>query len=859
MSTAPASASLRFGRFELQPHERRLLADGQEAALGARAFDVLLALAQRPGRLVSKRDLMDLVWPDVVVEENNLAAQVSALRKVVGNECIATIPGRGYRFVAPVAAQPAAIDVATLPATPSPAALRTRLPADLPAMIGRDEDLAALGTLVDGHRLVTLVGAGGIGKSLLAQHLLQMRRDAYAQGVCWVSLAEIDDAALLPAAIATGLVLQGGPGAPLPQLLTALAPLEVLLALDNAEHLVDGVAQLAAVLLGRAPRVRLVVTSQAPLKLAAERVFRVGPLGVPDQALPAAQAHRYGAVALFVERVAALDRRFVLDDANAAPVIALCRELDGLPLAIELAAARVPLLGVAPLAAALHERLGLLSANRNRDAPARQQTLRAALEWSHGLLAAREQRVFRRLGVIAGSASLEVLRQLLVDAELDAWALLDALDTLVERSLVAVLDAERAGEAAATAPRYRLLESPSAYALERLDAAGERAELQRRHALALATLLDAAYDEYFHGGIGVAEWLQRLTPDLDNARDAFAWAAAAGETELQLRIGTVLMRALPPSQQAELLVLADACEAALIAAPGRVPAVLRKRTWLELSFVWADTQKLRSHAAAERSLALAESCASADAAFTRYLALARTASAAAQTGNVAAARALLPEIAALEDPRWPPQRLIWGTIAAQAVARMAGDADEALRLSRRLVALDRARGGDAAVALGNLIDHELAAGNAAAAVQAGQTLTAELGRTRHVYSLGFARLNLCAACLALGDLSQARAVGAAAWPAALAFELQHAAAAYLALLAALEGRPRAAARLLGYAEAIYTARNEAREANEAAAIERARQLGREALGMQAFERLHADGAALPDAEVAALAFAAADS
>ncbi len=321
---------------------------------------------------------------------------------------------------------------------------------------------------------------------------------------------------------------------------------------------------------------------------------------------------------------------------------------------------------------------------------------------------------------------------------------------------------------------------------------------------AVAALLDAAYADYFSGSIGIAAWLQRLAPDLDNARDAFAWAGAAGETALQLRIGTVLLRALPPSQQAELLVLADACEAALAAASAQVPATLRKRTWLEMSFVWADTQKLRSHAAAEQSLRLAESCASEEAAFTRYLALARTASAAAQTADIAGARALLPELAALEDARWPAQRLIWGTIAAQAVARMAGDAAEALRLSRRLVALDRARGGDAAVALGNLIDHELAAGNAAAAVQAGQALTAELERTRHVYSLGFARLNLCAACLVLGDLAQARAVGAAAWPAAIAFDLQHAAAAYLALLAALEGRPRAAARLLGYAEASYT-------------------------------------------------------
>jgi DNA-binding winged helix-turn-helix (wHTH) protein len=213
MSTPGATAAWHFGRFELQVHERRLLVDGAPASLGARAFDLLLALAERPGRLVSKRALIELVWPGLVVQDNNLAAQMSALRKVVGDDVIATIPGRGYRFVArSQAASPgerpslAARD-ADKPASAPPAVATppTHLPVDLITLHGRGDALATLQRLVDAHRLVSLVGAGGIGKSLLAQHLLQSRRSAYPHGVCWVELAPVHDAASLPGAIAAAL------------------------------------------------------------------------------------------------------------------------------------------------------------------------------------------------------------------------------------------------------------------------------------------------------------------------------------------------------------------------------------------------------------------------------------------------------------------------------------------------------------------------------------------------------------------------------------------------------------------------------------------------------------------------------
>jgi predicted ATPase/DNA-binding winged helix-turn-helix (wHTH) protein len=852
---APATdAPLRFGSFELQRHERRLLVDGRVATLGARAFDVLVALAERPGRLVDKVTLMELVWPGLVVQENNLAAQVSALRKLLGDSVIATIPGRGYRFVARLAEQPArgGMPAPVLAATPAAPSWRTNLPVELPALLGRASELAALDALVERHRLVSVVGPGGVGKSLLTQHVLVSRRLAYPHGVCWVELAGVADAPALPGAVAAALGIDGGSGDATDALVAAVKPLTMLLALDNAEHLLAEVAALCHALHAAAPGLRLLVTSQAPLRVAVEQVLRIDPLALPDRGLPAGEALQFGSVALFVERVRAFDRHFALDGANAGAVIELCHALDGLPLAIELAAARAPLLGVARLLASMRDRFALLTHGRNRAAPERQRTLQATLEWSHGLLDDREQRVFRRLGVLAGSASLDLVEALLVDGEDDRWTVLDALDTLVERSLVAALPR---GDGHVE-PRYRLLESARAFALQCLDRAGERTALQRRHAYAMAAVLDAAYDEYFSGRIGVDDWLHQRAPDLDNAREALHWARAAGDAELELRIGTTMLRALPPSLHDERVALADAVEACI---DDGLPLSLQMKAWIELNCVLADPRKARGRVAAERALALARQLDTAQPdRFVLYHALARAASAAAQADDLVAARALLDELQPIEDPAWPPQRLLWGAEAVQWVARMAGDTTEALHRGHRLLALDRARGSHASIATGNLIDAELAAGHAQAAAGLGAELVESLRGTRHEYSLAFACINLLAALLAQDDAARARPVAQQAWARAEAFELQHAAAAYLALLAALEGRPRAAVQLAAYSQALYATRNEAREQNETAATLRALQRARQSLDDATFARAQAQGEALRDAEIGSVAFARED-
>jgi hypothetical protein len=462
--------------------------------------------------------------------------------------------------------------------------------------------------------------------------------------------------------------------------------------------------------------------------------------------------------------------------------------------------------------------------------------------------------------VVAGSAALEFIQRVLADPPgsgadaLDAWGVLDALDDLVERSLVAVV-----ARGDSEIPRYRLLESPRALALQLLEAAGERAELQRRHARAMAALLEAAYDDFFVGREGVDDWLARLELDLDNARDALAHARASGDVQLELTIGAVLLRAVPASAHAERMALADACVRQLTAAPDTIPVALRLRMWLELSCVWANPQKHLARDAAMRAIDLARE--TVDARGDRFVlchALARGASASAQIDDLASAGELLREAQAIEDPHWPAQRRLWVAEAAQWVARMSGDTAEALRRGRELVALDRARGSVGYTAVGNLIDAELAAGDVRSAAQSGCELVAALHGTRHEDQMTFARINLGAAWLALDDAAQARPVLQAAWRTAHAFELTHATAAYLALLAALEQRHKASARLQGYALAEYEARRETLERNETAALERAAMLARAAIGEAAFQREHGEGATLQMTDVAAVAFGLAD-
>ncbi len=353
-----------------------------------------LALTERRERIVSKNELLDVVWPGLVVEENNLQVQIWALRKLLGADVIATIPGRGYKFTAVLEGDrkpmPAQAAEGTAPSAPPAARTPTNLPAELP-LYGREADVQAVQRLVHEHRLVTITGAGGIGKTRLGQTVAHALRDSFAQGVWLIELAPLADPALVAASVAQVLGHQlRSTSAPLAELVMLLESQRVLLVIDNCEHLVEVVSPLAELLLGEAPGVHMLVTSQEPLRLPDERLYRLGTLGVPGEGEPvnAGQALEHGAVRLFVERTHALDARFVLDERNVQAVIDICGRLDGLALAIEMAAARVPALGVEGVRERLGERLRMLTAG-SRIALRRHQTLRAALDWSHGLLERR--------------------------------------------------------------------------------------------------------------------------------------------------------------------------------------------------------------------------------------------------------------------------------------------------------------------------------------------------------------------------------------------------------------------------------------------------------------------------------------
>ena len=532
MSVAP----FRFLTAELHPAQRVLRIDGRDCQVGGRAFDLLLALIEHRDRVVAKAELLDLVWPNIVVEENNLQVHVSGLRRLLGSKAIATVPGRGYRFVAPLhdegglARGPDAAPVSSDGRSAQAPSRNGNLPANRPPLLGRDDDLEALTGLLSSHRLVTVVGAGGIGKSRLAQTVAgaQAAAERWRDGAWWIELAGLVDATLLPNAVAQQMglsVAEREPG--LQALVDTLASRQMLLVLDNCEHLLEPVAALVEQLLHAAPSLRVLATSQEPFHLQVEQQYRLEPLAVPrDASTPGARG--YGALVLFESRVRAAAPRFEIADADLPMAIDLCRQLDGLPLAIELAAARIPLIGLRTVHARVRERFQLLTAGA-RTALRRHQTLRAAMEWSHALLGEAQRAVFRRLGVFSGGFTMELAQAVCADKDHDEWAVLEQLSALVEKSLV-VADA-------CEPLRYRLLESPRAFAIEQLAASGETATMLQRHAAAMLQLLRLADDGNMDSTLRAHEYAALVLPEFDNLRAAYAWAAGdAGDAAIAVAL-----------------------------------------------------------------------------------------------------------------------------------------------------------------------------------------------------------------------------------------------------------------------------------------------------------------------------------
>ncbi|WP_426425572.1 ATP-binding protein [Bradyrhizobium genosp. A] len=504
--------------------------DGKLLRVGGRALDILIFLVQRNGEVVGKTEIMARVWPNTFVEEDNLKVHISALRRAIGDgggakRYIVSVPGRGYAFVAPVSSDGVdARSEAGIPMKPA-----NNVPTLLTRLIGRDAAVAQLVQQIDRHRMVTVVGPGGIGKTSVALSAAEQLISSFEHGVWLVDLAPVAEARLVPNALATVLGLETRDDDLLPALINALGDKQMLIVLDNCEHVVQEAARLAADLMLSAPRVRVIATGREPLRIESERLHHLQPLECPNspQVLSAAEVKAYPAIQLFVERAAANLAEFEINDAEAPLVAEICKKLDGIPLAIEFAAAHVGTLGLSGMMMRLDGRFRLLSSRRHA-VVARHQTMRATHDWSYALLDDPERMILRRLAAFVGNFTMAAASVIAVGDGMPPSEVVDHLASLVTKSLVS---ADVGGAVA----HYRLLGTTRAYALEKLLEEGEFDRLARRHAAYFADLLDRAWaatspssDE---GGYS------SLRDQLGNVRAALQWSfSEAKDPELAVRL-----------------------------------------------------------------------------------------------------------------------------------------------------------------------------------------------------------------------------------------------------------------------------------------------------------------------------------
>jgi predicted ATPase/DNA-binding winged helix-turn-helix (wHTH) protein len=507
-----------FGSFRLIPAQRMLSEDGKPLRLGSRAFDILVALIERAGHTIPKEELIARAWPDTIVEEAALRVHVAALRKALGDgragkRYIANLPGRGYAFIAPVTRENA------LSATASPTGMAEvgNLPALLTRVVGRDDVISRLAQQLDRRRFLTIVGPGGIGKTTVAVAVADAVRASYSDGAWCAELASLSDHDLVPSALCALLGIRLSGVNPLLELTGWLRDKHILIVLDSCEHVVGAAASLAEAILKAAPHLGILATSREPLRAEGEWLHRLAPLELPPQTrifANAAEALRYSAVELFNERATATTDRFVLDDTDVPAVLEICRRLDGVPLALELAAARVDTFGVGGLAARLDGRFSVLTSGRRTALP-RQQTLRATIDWSYDLLPEPERRLLRHLAVFVGGFTHEAATAVVEAAAIADVSLIDSIANLVAKSLVVF-------EASTSPARWRLLETIRAYALLKLAESSEIDSAQGRHASYFCQALALPSSG---SGSGLSnEEVTRCVREIDNVRAALDWS-----------------------------------------------------------------------------------------------------------------------------------------------------------------------------------------------------------------------------------------------------------------------------------------------------------------------------------------------
>ncbi|QWK80838.1 winged helix-turn-helix domain-containing protein [Ochrobactrum sp. BTU1] len=515
-----------FGRFRIFPRLRILMRDGFKVEIGPRAIDILWLLIRANGELVTKDYLLTTVWSGAVVEENNLQAQMSAIRRALGSDrdMIRTEFGLGYRLVKKQNPEAAAERVLDKPATRA-------LPIPLTPLLGRDRELLELGGLFVKSRLLTIVGSGGVGKTRSALEFAQRLADRDGHDVRLAEMAKISDAQLVEASLANALLI---PSLDIHHIREAVggskaSPLTLIV--DNCEHLSGAIAEAIEVLLTNAPHIKILTTSQEPLGISGEQVYRLSPLAMPPQNVTDIKiALQFPAFALLVERASANVPALQVD---VELTNAICHRLDGLPLALELAAARVPTLGLSGVLAALNDRFNLLTAGR-KTALAKHRTLRATVDWSYHLLDADEQLMLRRISVFSSPFDVAAVRAVATPENSDPWYAIDVLGRLVSKSLL-LLDLSQ------TRPQYRFLESIQFYALEKLAEDADLNGIMKRYATFILTAARRANEDW--KTLPTDEWRSTHAGVIDDIRGALDWSFSANG---DVQVGTSILACATP-------------------------------------------------------------------------------------------------------------------------------------------------------------------------------------------------------------------------------------------------------------------------------------------------------------------------
>jgi predicted ATPase/DNA-binding winged helix-turn-helix (wHTH) protein len=510
-----------FGSFRLIPAQRMLLEDEKPLRLGSRALDILVTLVESAGETIGKDLLIARTWPDTVVDEGALRVHVAALRKALGDgragkRYIVNNPGRGYSFAAPVAREQRQPAIAPTNGT----AVRGNLPALLTRIVGRDDIIAALAAQLAQRRFLTIVGPGGIGKTTVAIAVAESVSASFDDGVWFVGLASLPDPDLVASALSTVLGISLPGVNPISGLAAWLRDKCALIVLDSCEHVIGAAAAIAETIFKAAARVSILATSREPLRAEGEWLRRLTSLELPPRSdnLTPEGALQYSAVQLFNERALAIIDGFALGDEDVAPVLEICRRLDGMPLAIELAAARVDVFGVKGLAARLDDRFAVLTKGRRTALP-RHQTLHAAMGWSYDLLLEIEQVVFRRLAVFQSDFTIDAAAAVASDDRITTAHVFEAIANLAAKSLIST-------DISSDVTYHRLLDTMRAYALEKLSESGEIERVRALHAQYYRDLFERAETEW--EARPTAEWLADYGRQIDNLRAALDWAFSPG-------------------------------------------------------------------------------------------------------------------------------------------------------------------------------------------------------------------------------------------------------------------------------------------------------------------------------------------